>query len=213
MVETGHFPSWPLIEIRRPCISSSQTLSTVPALPSVRITALPTSSVCAERLARTLCDRRNAMLRYDHHGRPYIWSHDGHCSLCDMLFPDDATLFMVSRDDRRPHYRYTQRATAPVCGSCLTDSHRAGAKEANRTVTCKSCGHTMVACVLHFQKSTCCQRCERRLWRARRRMTMAKTKTICATCRASFEPLRSDGRFCSNACRQRSYRLRRHNVA
>jgi MFS family permease len=45
MVEMGHFPSWPLMEIRRPWNSSSQTLSTVPALPSVRTTALPTSSV------------------------------------------------------------------------------------------------------------------------------------------------------------------------
>jgi hypothetical protein len=44
-VEIGHFPSWPWIEIRKPCISSSQILSTVPAFPSVRITALPTSSV------------------------------------------------------------------------------------------------------------------------------------------------------------------------
>ncbi len=47
MVETGQFPSWPRIEIRSPCISSSQTLSTVPALASERITALPTSSVWA----------------------------------------------------------------------------------------------------------------------------------------------------------------------
>src|ERR1700738_3399128 len=44
MVETGHLPSWPLIEIRRPCTSSSQTFSTVPAFPSERTTALPTSS-------------------------------------------------------------------------------------------------------------------------------------------------------------------------
>jgi hypothetical protein len=36
MVEIGHFPTWPLIEIRRPCNSSSQTSSTVPAFPSVR---------------------------------------------------------------------------------------------------------------------------------------------------------------------------------
>jgi hypothetical protein len=35
---------WPLIETRRPCTSSSQTFSTVPAFPSVRTTALPTSS-------------------------------------------------------------------------------------------------------------------------------------------------------------------------
>src|ERR1700737_3584374 len=48
MVETGHFSSWPLmIEIRRPGISSSQTLSPVPAFPPGRITVLPTSSVWA----------------------------------------------------------------------------------------------------------------------------------------------------------------------
>jgi hypothetical protein len=41
MVETGHFPSWSLIEIRKPCNSSSQTFSTVPAFPSVKATDLP----------------------------------------------------------------------------------------------------------------------------------------------------------------------------
>jgi hypothetical protein len=53
MVETGHLPSWPLMEIRRPWSSSSQMFSTVPAFPSVRTTALPSSSVCAcSNLAR-----------------------------------------------------------------------------------------------------------------------------------------------------------------
>jgi hypothetical protein len=57
-VETGHFPWWPLIEIRRPCNSSSQTCSTVPALPLVRITALPTSSVWASSNAPRIGDAR-----------------------------------------------------------------------------------------------------------------------------------------------------------
>src|SRR5258707_11882119 len=47
MVDMGHFQSWLLMEIRKPCISYSETLSTVPAFPSVRMTALPTSSVWA----------------------------------------------------------------------------------------------------------------------------------------------------------------------
>jgi hypothetical protein len=34
MVEIGHFPWWPAIDIRRPCISSSEIFSTVPAFPS-----------------------------------------------------------------------------------------------------------------------------------------------------------------------------------
>src|ERR1700736_7017633 len=58
MVEMGHFPSWPLMEIRKPCISSSQTLSTVPAFPSVRITALPTSSVWACSSSPRIVDAR-----------------------------------------------------------------------------------------------------------------------------------------------------------
>src|SRR5258707_6505558 len=47
MVETGHLPSLPLIEIRSPCNSSSQTFATVPAFPSVRTTVLPINSDCA----------------------------------------------------------------------------------------------------------------------------------------------------------------------
>jgi len=43
IVDTGHLPSWLQIAIRIWCSSSSQTLSTVPALPSVRITALATT--------------------------------------------------------------------------------------------------------------------------------------------------------------------------
>src|ERR1700732_747787 len=58
MVEIGHFPWWPLIEIRRPCISSSQPLSTVPPFPSVRIPALPTSSAWACSSSPRIVDAR-----------------------------------------------------------------------------------------------------------------------------------------------------------
>src|SRR5258708_26520356 len=59
MVEIGHFPSWPPIEIRRPWNSSSQTFSTVPAFPSVRTTALPTSSDWASSNAPRITDARS----------------------------------------------------------------------------------------------------------------------------------------------------------
>src|SRR3982750_465910 len=58
MVEIGHFPSCPPIEIRKPWNSSSQTRSTVPAFPSVRTTALPTSSDCASSNAPRIIDAR-----------------------------------------------------------------------------------------------------------------------------------------------------------
>lgn len=59
IVETGHFPAWPLIEIRRPCKSSSQTFSTVPASPLARTTALPRSSDCASPNAFMIVDARS----------------------------------------------------------------------------------------------------------------------------------------------------------
>src|ERR1700738_1972681 len=63
MVEIGHLPSCPRIEIRRPCNSSSQTFSTVPALPSVRITALPTSADCACSNAPRIVDAESFTVR------------------------------------------------------------------------------------------------------------------------------------------------------
>jgi hypothetical protein len=64
-VDTGHFPSWPRIETRSPCISSSQTLSTVPAFPSVRIAALPTSSVWACSNSPRIVDARTFTVGMD----------------------------------------------------------------------------------------------------------------------------------------------------
>src|SRR5450759_1711423 len=46
------------MEIRRPCISSSQRCSTVPAFPSVSTTALPTSSARACSNSPRIADAR-----------------------------------------------------------------------------------------------------------------------------------------------------------
>jgi hypothetical protein len=53
-VEIGHLPSCPLIEMRSPCTSSRKTWSIVPALPSVKTTALPTSSSSAAYSSRRM---------------------------------------------------------------------------------------------------------------------------------------------------------------
>lgn len=58
MVETGHLPSKPAIETRSPCSSSSETLSTVPAFPSVRTTALPINSDRASPYSLKMFDAR-----------------------------------------------------------------------------------------------------------------------------------------------------------
>src|SRR5882757_11303516 len=55
----GHFPAWPPTEIRRPWTSSSETISTAQAFPSLRTTALPTSSASASWNARRIVDARS----------------------------------------------------------------------------------------------------------------------------------------------------------
>jgi len=44
--------------------------------------------------------------------------------------------------------------------------------------------------------------------RARERRRERRTKRRCRGCRRTFTPQRSDGRYCSDACRQRGYRRR-----
>lgn len=48
--------------------------------------------------------------------------------------------------------------------------------------------------------------CRLREWRAKRR---AQRRQVCADCGGIFTPNRSQARFCSVGCKQRSYRRRR----
>ena len=53
-VEIGQRPSCPATEMRSPCSSSRETRSIVPALPSVKTTVLPSSSVSASCSSRKM---------------------------------------------------------------------------------------------------------------------------------------------------------------
>jgi hypothetical protein len=56
---------------------------------------------------------------------------------------------------------------------------------------CRACGH------------------KRRLEEARERRWQARADRRCEVCGVTFTPPRSDGRYCSNACRQDAYRKRK----
>lgn len=62
------------------------------------------------------------------------------------------------------------------------------------------------SCLL-WHENILCDRCRQRAYRMRRRRRQAGSDRQC-TCGAVFTPSRSDGRYCSNACRQRAYRKR-----
>jgi predicted nucleic acid-binding Zn ribbon protein len=58
---------------------------------------------------------------------------------------------------------------------------------------------------------TCSYRCSEIVAKSRRRVAEVEKK--CETCDESFTPMRRDGRFCSNACRQDAYRKRKLGAA
>ena len=144
---------------------------------------------------------RNGMLRR----RTDLTEHAGHCSRCDAPFGTDDVLYMVCRDeimDSRP-------ANVPVCEECLTEVDQARRQDEHaRPVRCKGCGRQMIACVKQFRKSYCSTRCYMAAWQRRTRSTRPRPTAICI-CRKRFKPTRSDARYCSDACRQKAYRVRR----
>ncbi len=63
----------------------------------------------------------------------------------------------------------------------------------------------------HWGRVFCCEKCR---WaaanaRAAERRREYRQNLCCEACGVSFAAMRGDARFCSNACRQAAYRLRR----
>jgi hypothetical protein len=115
-------------------------------------------------------------------------------------------------------------ALAPVCGTCFASGHaRIGAADHghewqwtspgrgwyDEPSPCDGCGRPVVygRDSRWCRRLYCSERCERRAeYRASR--PGADRKTACASCGVEFAPKRSDSRYCSPACRQKSYRTR-----
>jgi len=60
----------------------------------------------------------------------------------------------------------------------------------------------------HSEYRTCSKRCTEIAAKRRRRHATTSERS-CETCGETFAPPRSDGRYCSNACRQKAYRKRK----
>ena len=61
------------------------------------------------------------------------------------------------------------------------------------------------------QMVVCCEACRPKAQAASARAARARKRAgkTCSLCKNSFTPARDDARFCSNACRQRAYRMSR----
>ena len=93
-----------------------------------------------------------------------------------------------------------------VCGLCFK---RASADETTRMErylrNCDGCGKPMRTPLDgRFRWCVCSSRCYQRAHRKMRRWFMT-----CEACKKPFKPARTDARYCSSACRQRTYRQKK----
>jgi hypothetical protein len=131
--------------------------------------------------------------------RRRIFSGYGRCARCDGEL---LRVILVTMPDCELYLE-------PVCGQCASPEELA---DATRTRDCPGCGIPM-SFNHRDEYSTrwvaCSRRCYQRAWRASRRTIQTLT---CEVCREPFQSPRSDARYCSNACRQWAYRLRRASL-
>jgi hypothetical protein len=154
----------------------------------------------------------------------------GRCIRCRKPFPPDASAIIarekiaggfLAGDDGEArdtvYCLYSDYEWVAVCENCATPKEAAAAKFQRN---CEGCGLPMLTPRYpmkiqrwlhnhpHIRSAVCSVRCEQRYRRKLKRQERAKA--ICSCCRSEFVPTRSDAQFCSNACRQWAYRLRRH---
>jgi hypothetical protein len=102
-------------------------------------------------------------------------------------------------------------AVVPVCERCVGGVARTLADPAQ---PCAGCGRP-VHQYMNQQRThvVCCEACARiaRLAARRQQRTEARGPRQCEneSCGETFEPTRTDGRFCSSRCRQQAYRKRK----
>lgn len=153
-----------------------------------------------------------------------IEKRTGHCWRCGAPFAPGELITLV-RDYflRRlldgTIYRSKFAEEGTMCPRCTTPEEAAAAPY---TLNCYGCGLPMATPHGHYSferkdrpshgtmsHKVCSDRCMQRWRRQRQAAQRGAQLVICAGCGEGFEPSRSDARFCSNACRQSTYRRRK----
>jgi hypothetical protein len=121
----------------------------------------------------------------------------------DPLWAD--TVIIVAQRHSGPYGVFTP--LVHVCEQCATQKELDGAKT---QVICPGCSRTLFVPYQWkaHRRRYCCEACGKR---ARRKVRRLKTH-LCSVCKIEFRSARRDARFCSNACRQSRYRLRKAAV-
>ncbi len=117
---------------------------------------------------------------------------------------------------------FTHRGRALICDACMSSSEINHATEFRRPagawyseryipgieMECFVCNRPICVTPHRAQRDRCCSdRCYALREKVRQRRHKQKQST-CGTCLEQFSPTRTDSKYCSPACRQKSYRRR-----
>lgn len=147
--------------------------------------------------------------RYGYHSRNLRVAASVTCGRCGTVVPTRIPHVIFTPDLGRTYRRW--------CIDCAetddwdrTPWRRTRRPSSDYFHDCPGC---FVAFYAPIARSYCSDECRAAVLAERRRRE-PRTAGSCATCAQSFTPPRSDGRYCSAACRQKAYRRRtaRHPV-
>lgn len=204
------------------CGRSKHTLSVTIHLVPRRLSVgarpgdMPRSSPDASRRPGAL-ERR---IRRAFGNRPRRWKRPSptasRCWLCDGPLGRHNVVYRTRVRLGRGLYGGTSWTVVPLCRQCRPvgpEPWQAWSWDRGPK-PCQTCSRPVLNQVTRrLRRHTfCSERCEREYHVARqtekRRRESDRDKT-CATCEREFTATRSDARYCSNACRQKAYRLRK----
>jgi hypothetical protein len=130
------------------------------------------------------------------------------CFRCEHTFEPDDIVWRARV--RRGRHGWT---VAPLCDRCRPEPRRwEWWRWARQPLPCETCGRRVMQRTPLRYHTFCSPRCASRYHTARERAVRQQRPIldkVCDGCNGSFRATRADTAYCTSACRQRAYRLRR----
>ena len=129
------------------------------------------------------------------------------CASCGRVFEPGAPVWRIRFSTGRCWGGGWGTTIAPQCQDCVWQG-----RQFHHSKPCGGCGRPVhnEADAVRRRHTFCSERCKARTaaTAARHRRADIRGTRVCEECEESFEPARTDSRFCSVACKQRAYRRR-----
>lgn len=143
-------------------------------------------------------------------------THMGECPLCGNR-AEDAPMVDAEVGRRAARNRRAWWTRQPICMRCAESGHLPESADGKTIAWCDTnpARYPVLACEvcgqqLHMEpdkrrkRVTCSNSCRQKMYKTKR----VPPSVTCDGCGSTYEPARSDSRFCSAACRQKAYRDR-----